>query len=62
MMSAFLKRTALALPLLLTVCGIAWFYSPRRHFICVLTICDCFLIGWIAAWFPIYHYSRRQPG
>jgi cbb3-type cytochrome oxidase subunit 3 len=48
--------------LLFIVCGIAWFYSPHRHFVGVLTICYGFLIGWIAAWFSMYRYSRRQPG
>jgi cbb3-type cytochrome oxidase subunit 3 len=62
MMSAFLKRTAFAILLLFLVCGIAWFYSPHRHFVGVLTICYGFLIGWIAAWFSMYRYSHRQPG
>jgi cbb3-type cytochrome oxidase subunit 3 len=62
MMTAFLKRTALAILLLLVLCGIAWFYGPHRHVVGVLTICYGFLIGWIAAWFSMYRYSRRQPG
>ena len=62
MMSAFLKRTALAILLLLVLCGVAWFYGPHHHFVGVLTICYGFLIGWIAAWFSMYRYSRRQPG
>ena len=61
-MSAFLRRTAYALLLLFIACGIAWFYSPHRHFAGVLTICYGFLIGWIAAWFSMYRYARRQPG
>jgi len=61
-MSAFLRRTAFALLLLFIACGIAWFYSPHRHFAGVLTICYGFLIGWIAAWFSMYRYARRQPG
>ena len=62
MMSAFLKRTALALLLLFVLCGIAWFYGPHRHFVGALTICYGFLIGWIAAWFSMYRSSGRQPG
>jgi cbb3-type cytochrome oxidase subunit 3 len=62
MMSAFVKRTALALVLLFVVCGIVWFYSPHRRFVGVLTICYGFLIGWIAAWFSMYRYSSRQLG
>jgi len=61
-MSAFLRRTAYALLLLFIACGIAWFYSPHRHFAGVLTICYGFLIGWIAAWFSMYRYARRLPG
>jgi hypothetical protein len=61
-MSIFLRRTDLALLLLFVACGIAWFFSPHRHFVGVLTICYGFLIGWIAAWFSVYRYSRRQLG
>ena len=61
MMTVFLRRTALAILLLLVLCGAAWFYGPHRHFVGVLTICYGFLIGWIAAWFSMYRYSRRQP-
>ncbi len=41
-MNAFLKRTVLAVMLLFIVCGIAWFYSPHRHFVGTLTICQGF--------------------
>jgi cbb3-type cytochrome oxidase subunit 3 len=61
MMTAFLRRTALAILLLLVLCCTAWFYGPHRHFVGVLTICYGFLIRWIAAWFSMYRYSRRQP-
>ena len=62
MLSAFVKRTTLAILLLFVLCGIAWLYGPHRHFVGVLTICYGFLIGWIAAWFSMYRYSHRQPG
>jgi len=62
MMNAFAKRTAFAILLLLVVCGIAWLYGPHLHFVGVSAICYGFLIGWIAAWFSMFRYSRRQPG
>jgi hypothetical protein len=61
-MSVLLRGTAFARLLLFVVYGIGWFYSPHRHFVGALTICYGFLIGWIAAWFSVYRYSRRQPG
>ena len=62
MMSAFVKRTGFAILLLFIVCGIAWFYGRQQHFVSVPTICYGFLIGWMAAWFSMYRYSRRQSG
>jgi hypothetical protein len=62
MLSAFVKRTALTIVLLFVVCGLVWLYSPHRHFIGVLAICYGFFIGWIAAWFSMCRYSRRQLG
>jgi cbb3-type cytochrome oxidase subunit 3 len=62
MLSAFVKRTTLAILLLFVLCGIAWLYGPYRHFVGVLTICYGFFIGWLAAWFSMYRYSRRQMG
>ena len=44
------------------LCGIAWLFGPHRHFLGALTICYGFVIGWIAAWYSVYRYSRGQPG
>jgi uncharacterized membrane protein len=60
MMSAFMKRTAIALLLLGIVCAAAWFYAPHRHFVGVSTVCYGFVIGWLAAWFSVYRYSLRH--
>ena len=62
MVSAFVKRTSLAILLLIVVCCAAWLYGSHRHFVGVLTICYGFFIGWLAAWFSMYSYSRRQLG
>jgi hypothetical protein len=62
MMNAFMSRTAFAVFVLGTLCAVAWLYAPRQHFVGVSAVCYGFLIGWFAAWFAVYRYSRRQPG
>jgi uncharacterized membrane protein len=62
MMSAFMIRTAVAVLILGVLCTVAWFYAPRQHFVGVSAVCYGFLIGWFAAWYSVYRYSRRQPG
>lgn len=62
MLTAFIKRTAVALALLGVICFAAWLYAPRQHFIGVSAVCYGFLIGWVAAWYSVYRYSLSRAG
>jgi membrane associated rhomboid family serine protease len=62
MISAFVKRPAFVILLLFVVCGAPGFAMRIGISAAVLALCYGFLIGWIAAWYSMYRYSRQQPG
>jgi len=60
-MKTFGTYTIVVVIILAVVFRIAWFYTPREHFVRVSLICYGYLFGWFSAWFANHLYSRKEP-
>jgi disulfide bond formation protein DsbB len=59
-MDTFRGYTIIVLIVLAVVFGMAWFFTPREHFIRVSLICYGYLLGWLSAWLASRRYKAQN--